>query len=97
MEEWGHNAAIDQETVRSAVEAFAKGEIKLPPTKRLGGSGGTVRYALSFKLEGADSTRVESAYSAEVLGPFLGMKPYEIETALAADFNGGRTRHRERV
>jgi ParB-like nuclease domain len=70
MEEWGTSAAIEHETVRAVVEAYAEGKIELPaPEGRAG-----VRYAPSFvagqhKLPGADDSK---PYTVRSIAEFLG-------------------------
>jgi len=74
MEEWGTSAAVEQETVRAVVEAFAEGKIELgqaPP-------GGVIREAPSF-VPLSDKTRRASGvklYSVGMVAEFLGwLKP----------------------
>lgn len=69
MEEWGTSAAVEHETVRAVVEAYAEGRINLPVP------GQPARYAPSF-IEGSSLTgrlvNKDHPYSAQTIGEFLG-------------------------
>jgi ParB family chromosome partitioning protein len=82
MEEWGHNASVEQATVRAIIEAYGRGEIKLPSPNSKGRLNQT-RYAPSFKL---DVTRTSGAhpYTIPTLCQFLGWKQYKVEAAVGA-------------
>ncbi len=89
MEEWGTSAAIEHETVRAVVEAYADGKIELPqpepttPRRQL-------RYAPSFTVGDVLPARGEHPYTAEGIAKFIGwMKPSgepqaKVHNALAA-------------
>src|SRR5262245_55666787 len=73
MEQWGTSAAVEQETVRAVVEAYAAGKINLPP-KPEGTSRTIWRAAPGFQK----SARVfEKAYTAEQIAQFLGWQEYK--------------------
>ncbi|HWE72327.1 MAG TPA: hypothetical protein VG328_04150 [Stellaceae bacterium] len=59
MEEWAHDASIEQETIRAVVEGFADGRIELPPVKK-NIVRGQVRLAPSFKVEGDSASATAS-------------------------------------
>jgi hypothetical protein len=84
MEEWGHSAAIEQETVRAIVEAYGKGEIELPKPGR-DAPRARLRYAPSFLL-GVDVRQpvAERLYTVDTLADFLGWKHHKVEFALRA-------------
>jgi hypothetical protein len=72
MEEWGTSAAVEQETVRAVVEAYAAGKIdlELPDPKARG-----LRYAPSFCALSADRS-ADKPYSPQTVAKFLGwLKP----------------------
>ena len=86
MDEWNTSAALEQETVRAVVLAYAEGKIKLEKPRGLqtGKSGtkggGGIRLAPTFKvIKGFHDTKTLSDpkfYNAESIGKFLGwMKP----------------------
>jgi hypothetical protein len=92
MEEYGHNALVDQETVRAAVLAYAAGKIALPkPNGRT--SYNQLFYAPSF-TPGNDPgyTSNSHPYTTETLGQFLGWTQksdpekasYKVRSALSA-------------
>jgi ParB-like nuclease domain len=85
MEEWGHSTAIEQETVRAIIEAYAAGKIKLPTVNK-GTTRGTIRIAPSFKVnsDGEEFAQAKPSYTAETLAVFLGWKEYKVGTTLAA-------------
>jgi len=74
MDEWGTSAAVEHETVRAVVEAYAEGQIELPrprpKTPRL-------RYAPSFIVDpDVPLARAEHPYTAQSIADFLGwLKP----------------------
>ena len=73
LEEWGTSAAIEQETVRAVIEAYAAGQIELePPPPR-----SQVRYAPSFSLRPPRApAEVERPYTVQTVARFLGwLKP----------------------
>jgi ParB-like chromosome segregation protein Spo0J len=71
MEEWGSDAWIDLETVRSTVEAYGEGQIELGgvapnvPAQKL-------RYAPSFIKGEQEDGRLHAPYTAKAIGEFLG-------------------------
>jgi hypothetical protein len=72
LEEWGTSAAVEHETVRAVVEAYAKGQIKLPAPPSSVQRG--LRFAPSF-VEPSVSDRSETdghPYTASQIGEFLG-------------------------
>jgi nitrogen regulatory protein PII len=88
MEEWGTSAAIEHETIRAVVEAYAEGQIELsPPSAKTNAS--QLRYAPSF-IPDADRTGGPHPYTAQTLADFLGwLKPggrpqEKVMTALGA-------------
>jgi hypothetical protein len=85
MAEWVHNASVDQETIRSIIEAYGKGEIELPQPKGGKGASGGVRYAPEFSTRAENSTFNNGhPYTVATLAAFLGYKIYKVETALSA-------------
>jgi len=71
MEEWGSDAWIALETVRSTVEAYASGLVDLERPASAD-KGGRVWYAPSF-LEGGDhDARRDRPYTAKTIAKFLG-------------------------
>jgi len=72
MEEWGTSAAIEQETVRAVVEAYAEGKIGLAkPEGRT-----DLRYAPSFVAGEHKRVTAEFPYTAQTVAKFLGwMQP----------------------
>jgi len=87
MEEWGTSAAVEHETVRAVVEAYAAGKIELPtpsPKSR------QLRYAPSFVRDLASSSLEAKPYTAREIAEFLGwMEPggepqEKVHSALAA-------------
>jgi len=80
MEEWGHSATIGQETIRTVVEAYAAGEIKL---KSPGGSKNQWRYAPSFIKGETVSGERPAIYSAISIKDFLGWEESKIQNILA--------------
>jgi hypothetical protein len=92
LQEWGHSAEVDQETIRAIVEGFAQDRIVLPPINSQGRRSGTgIHIAPSFvvtdqKGAGKFSVRTENlahAYSIKTLKEFLNWPGYKIESALA--------------
>lgn len=99
MEEWGHSAAVEHETVRATIEAYAAGRVKLrKPSNR---NTKQTWYAPSFRVgflgevitspNGEIRTASKNLpYNAVTLGEFLGWqdasgRPLErIDDALAA-------------
>jgi hypothetical protein len=82
LEEWGHSSSIEQETVRSIVEAYGEGKITLPAPQ---GRNDQMRYAPHFSAK-ADlgSCSCSSPYTLATLAEFLGWKEYKVEAALGA-------------
>lgn len=76
MEEWGANVAIEHETIRAVVQAYADGLIKLNYKKRHGNTG--TRYAPSFVLDLSSATapdpegRRTKPYDSNLVGEFVG-------------------------
>jgi len=91
MEEWGHSAAVEHETVRATIEAYAAGRIHLrKPTDK---NSGQVRYAPNFlpgPALGEDASSPKKPYNEQTLAEFLGWldpagrRQQKIEEALAA-------------
>jgi hypothetical protein len=81
--EWSYSSAIEQETVRTIVEAYAAGRIKMPEIKRESGTGGAARQAPSFKV-GTNPAVEGFAYTVASLSEFLGWKEYKVTAALGA-------------
>jgi hypothetical protein len=70
--EWGAVAAVEQETIRAVVEAYAAGTIELPrPDKKTPGD--RLRNAPHFK-PGSSHDPCDHPYTAETLQEFLGFK-----------------------
>lgn len=75
MQEYGTNAAIEQETIRAVVEAYAEGRIKLDRPKIIEGAGShSIRFAPSFLREKVclESLNKLKPYTAETIAKFLG-------------------------
>jgi hypothetical protein len=79
--EWAGSATIEQETVRTTVEAFANGKIKL--AKATEGSL-SLRLAPSFVRSTNKSLRPDLFYTAETIKDFLGFPLARVEAALSA-------------
>jgi hypothetical protein len=83
MEEWAHSAMIEQQTVRSIIEAYGRGEISLPRPK---GNHGQIRYAPTFCPRGQNVDVVDIArnhpYTIPTLVEFLGWEEYKVTAAL---------------
>jgi len=71
MEEWGSDAWIDLETVRSTVEAYADGKIQLEDPRGPGVAFSKLRCAPSF-VKGASAHESGSLYSQKTIADFLG-------------------------
>jgi hypothetical protein len=72
MQEWGFDPIVTEETVRAVVDAYARGEIQLPPADEKTSKHHT-RYAPSFAIGGMHNLEVKHPYtplSAEVPGVF---------------------------
>lgn len=113
MEEWGTSAAVEHETVRAVVEAYAEGRIELPePTAQ------RLRFAPSFAYGSSLVARTageDHPYDAQGVASFLGWtepsgRPQDkVHNALAAlqfieegilteaDFDGLTTKQAEAV
>jgi nitrogen regulatory protein PII len=75
MEEWGTSAAVEQETVRAVVEAYAEGKIFLP-TPAESASANQIRYAPSFIMGDPSRPAGSHPYTAREVAEFLGwLKP----------------------
>jgi chemotaxis protein histidine kinase CheA len=72
MAEWATTASVEHETVRAAVEAFAKGRIHLPAPPNP--KPHEVRHAPSFVLGGQApvDSRLSTAYTAQTVAKFIG-------------------------
>lgn len=82
QEEWGTNAKVEMETIRSIVEGFAEGRIHLPKIQQ---DAGRSRLAPSFVSGGwANSGNRELLYSAETLAKFTGKETARVELILNA-------------
>lgn len=80
MEEWGTNALVEQETIRSIVEALGEGRISLPAC---GKGAGWIRIAPSFTpVPKETSGRPEVFYSAATLAKFTKKPEGRIEAIL---------------
>jgi hypothetical protein len=87
MEEWGHSAAIEQETIRAVVEGYANSKFELPMATRRNGPYYDAASDLPFKQHEPDSRSSESPirpYNVEALISFLGWKRYKIEAAIGS-------------
>lgn len=72
MEEWGHAAWVELETVRATVEAYAEGRIELDDPRGPGVKKSYLRWAPSFtKGELRDSSHA-APYTATTIADFLG-------------------------
>ena len=71
MEEWGTSAAVEHETVRAVVEAYAEGRIELAKPS---GTKSQIRYAPSFTpgMEDGSVARRDRPYNGQTLAEFLG-------------------------
>lgn len=113
MEEWGTSAAVEHETVRAVVEAYAEGRVDLPsPPSNVPKQ--QIRYAPSF-VSGASGRAPARPYIGQTLAEFLGwVEPKgkaqdKVNNALAAlefieegvlkesDFEGLSTKEAEAV
>lgn len=79
LDEWGHDSAIERETIRAVVEAYGRGQIALPkPAKSANSS--NLRYAPSFCFEKQAVKRAPATmgsarslpYNADTINNFLG-------------------------
>jgi hypothetical protein len=83
MQEWGTSAAIEIETVRAVVTAYAAGKISLAdpgpdvPVSRC-------RFAPFFTIAEVPDTSPERAYTAATVAPFLGWSVDKVQDTLAA-------------
>jgi ParB-like chromosome segregation protein Spo0J len=70
LAEWGSNVAVEHETVRAVVQAYAEGRIELPASDE---SAKRLRYAPSF-VAGLkpDQGRVLKPYTIQTVADFLG-------------------------
>lgn len=76
MEEWGSDAWIDLETVRSTVEAYADGRIQLEDPRKPGVNKSSLRWAPSFVQGEPGRSGGQAPYTARTVASFLGwMKP----------------------
>ena len=73
LDDWGHDSAMERETIRAVIEAYGAGKISLPKPKE---SNGKVRYAPSFCLGNNNLTNPED-------GSSFGLKPYNADTVAA--------------
>jgi len=79
LDEWGHDSAIERETIRAVVEAYGRGQIMLgkPPSKT---AQHALRYAPSFCQEkhmvarssAGTADHRASPYTADTINSFLG-------------------------
>lgn len=89
MEEWGTSAAVEHETVRAVVEAYAEGRIELPPPAKSVAKQ-QIRYAPLFTAGDVPPAGAERPYIGQTLAEFLGwLKPSgeaqaKVHDALAA-------------
>jgi hypothetical protein len=79
LDEWGHDSAIERETIRAVVEAYGRGQISLgKPSKSTNQN--ALRYAPSFCMEKHGvatrslslSERRANPYTADTINAFLG-------------------------
>ena len=84
MEEWGTNSAVEQETIRTVVEAYAEGKIKLgQPGFKMAKA--DMRYAPSFiKGQHVICSGISHPYTAVLIASFLGWDKQKVQTILAA-------------
>lgn len=85
MEEWHHNAAIEHETIRAVVEAFAEGKIELKTMAALGPSKARIAplYA-TIPVAGRDRQDTRKWYSTKTVSEFLDWERTKVELSLAA-------------
>jgi hypothetical protein len=82
LEEWGHSSSIEQETVRSIVEAYGEGRITFSPNGAKARSD-ELRYAPNFQPGDHDvpSSGKGHPYTIATLASFLGWKEYKVAAA----------------
>ncbi len=75
MEEWGTSAAVEQETIRAVVEAFAEGRVHIGAISKTANKG-QIRYAPSFVpgVEDAGRARAPHPYTAQTVADFIGWR-----------------------
>ena len=108
LEEWGTSAAVEHETVRAVIEAYADERIELGQVSR-DAQKSSIRYAPSF-IQGDDSTVPSNRpYTAGLVADFLGWNINKVTYALGAleligegaltesDFDGLRTEAAKRI
>ena len=90
LTEWGSNVAVEHETVRAVVQAYAEGRIALPKSGIVDGKAGGrlhLRYAPSFIVGNQlDQGRIEKPYTIQAVADFLGWnkgKSASIKVAMA--------------
>jgi hypothetical protein len=71
MDEWKATMSVTQETVRSVIEAYGQGILKLPDVPKTTQQG-TIRYAPSFQTGGDDQKFSDHPYTVGTLTKFLG-------------------------
>ena len=79
LDEWGHDSAIERETIRAVVEAYGRGQIMLGKPSKVANSS-NLRYAPSFCLEKQAVRKAPAEmgsarslpYNADTINNFLG-------------------------
>lgn len=84
MEEWGHSASIEQETVRAVVEGYAKGKFDLPLNGNERGPSFDAADEHPFKAGVNLRSSAGKPYTLDSLIEFLGWKPYKVRSAMSA-------------
>lgn len=92
MDEWGHDAAIEQETVRGIVEGIGAGRIKMPIRKHAGSmyydAASDVPFAPlplpEIQKRAHEASRPYHLYTIDAFCDFLGWKRYKIESAISS-------------
>lgn len=80
-EEWSATASVEQETIRTIVEAYGAGKIKLPKADNMARG---LRYAPSFvPLSSGHQGDKSLSYTTTTLAKFLGWGEKKIEAILA--------------
>lgn len=84
MEEWSHNAAIEIETVRAVVEAFANGQIELRSVPPKGRAHARIApgFGVGDRKRAAD--QIVKRYTPNTISKFLGWNETKIKGCLQA-------------
>ena len=83
MDEWGSDAAVEQETVRAIIEGYADGRINLPELSE-DTPKNKIRNAPHFIQGEPSSSSDERPYTSTQLMEFLGWKEWKVKAVLAA-------------